>query len=38
MEYYIENAFYYLLMVTAFAFILGIGAFIDEVILDNKGE
>lgn len=36
MEYYIENAFYYLLMVTILAFIFGIGAFIDEIILNKK--
>lgn len=36
MEYYVENAVYCLIMVTAFAGILFVGAFIDEVILGNK--
>lgn len=36
MEYYVENAIYCLIMVTAFAGILFVGAFIDEVILGNK--
>ena len=36
MELYVENAVYCLIMVTAFASILFVGAFIDEVILGNK--